>query len=138
MAPRLHQNAELAMGNGEGKDGMNIYIICPVRGGLPLQIAEIRDYCQLLRRDGHKTHFPFDDVDQEDPTGSSICDVHFNSMLWADEVHVFWDESSKGSHFDLGMAFALGKRVIPIKCYSTDAPGKSYWKVMNERAANSD
>lgn len=24
MAPRLHQNAELAMGNGEGKNGMNL------------------------------------------------------------------------------------------------------------------
>jgi len=52
-------------------------------------------------------------------------------MRAADEVHVFWDVRSKGSHFDLGMAYALGKRIVPIECELPDGPEKSYWKVMN-------
>ena len=51
-------------------------------------------------------------------------------MRKANEVHVFWDVKSSGSHFDLGMAYILGKKVVPIACEHPDNEGKSYWKVM--------
>jgi hypothetical protein len=54
-------------------------------------------------------------------------------MREADEVHVFWDVESFGSHFDLGMAYALGKRIVPISCTLVDPPGKSYWKAVINR-----
>ncbi len=109
---------------------MNIYIICAVRNATTERIAEIRSYVQLLRRDGDSVHFPPEDAPQDDPTGDAICRKHLAAMKSADEVHVFWDVRSSGSHFDLGMAYALGKKIKPVECEIPDGPEKSYWKVM--------
>jgi len=109
---------------------VNIYIICSVRNAKPERLAHIRDYAKHLRENGHRVHFPPDDAPQEDPTGAMICEVHLAAMHEADEVHVFWDVESFGSHFDLGMAYALGKRIVPLSCERVDPPGKSYWKAV--------
>ena len=91
----------------------------------------MRKYAEQQRELGHHVHFPpDDDAPQDDPTGVEICRAHRDAMHAADEVHVFWDVSSKGSHFDLGMAYALGKKIVPVVCYQPDPAGKSYWKVM--------
>jgi nucleoside 2-deoxyribosyltransferase len=109
---------------------MNVYIICPVRNCSPERTAAIRAHAERLRKSGYTVHFPTDDVNQDDPTGAAICRAHLDAMLAADFVHVFWDVNSKGSHFDLGMAYAMGKPITPVECYEPDPPGKSYWKVM--------
>lgn len=109
---------------------MNIYIICPVRNAPEDVIREIRAYADMQRALGREVHFPPDDVEQSDPTGLEICKQHRSAMLAADEVHVYWDVGSKGSHFDLGMAFALRKKIVPVACLCPDSPGKSYWKVI--------
>jgi nucleoside 2-deoxyribosyltransferase len=110
---------------------MNIYIICAVRNASQERVAQIRGYAAHLRGGlGHQVHFPPDDAPQDDPTGKAICQTHLAAMRDADEVHVFWDVDSKGSHFDLGMAYALGKRIVPVACEKPDGPEKSYWKVM--------
>lgn len=111
---------------------MNIYIICAVRNASPERIAEIRAYVDRLRRENHQVHFPPDNAPQDDPTGADICRVHLAAMIKADEVHVFWDVRSYGSHFDLGMAFALFKKIVPVEAEHRDTEGKSYWKVINE------
>lgn len=115
---------------------MNIYIICAVRNSEPLRMANIVAYVAVLRSKGHNVHFPLDSAPQDDPTGVVICQTHFNAMLSADEVHIFWDVNSKGSHFDLGMAYALRKTLVGIDCQPPDGPEKSYWKVINARASN--
>lgn len=117
---------------------MNIYIICAVRNSTPDRVAKIRGYVERARADGHKVHFPPDDVRQDDPTGNAICEAHLQAMKAADEVHVFWDVESKGSHFDLGMAYALGVKLIPVVAEHPDGPEKSYWKVINARPAHAD
>lgn len=109
---------------------MNIYIICAVRNADADRVSSIRQYVEQQRYCGHVVHFPPDDAPQGDPTGEGICRTHLAAMKEADEVHVFWDVESKGSHFDLGMAYALGKSVVPVHCERLDGPGKSYWKVM--------
>lgn len=109
---------------------MNIYIICAVRNATSARVAELRAYAEAKRAEGHRVHFPPDDAPQEDPTGEAICRTHFAAMKSADEVHVFWDVKSSGSHFDLGMAYALGIRIVPVHCETPDGPEKSYWKVM--------
>lgn len=109
---------------------MKVYIICAVRNASPARIREIRDYVLALREAGSEVHFPPDDAPQDDPTGTAICAAHRSAMLVTDEVHVFWDVHSFGSHFDLGMAYALGKKVVPVHCEQPDSAGKSYWKVM--------
>jgi hypothetical protein len=106
---------------------MKIYIICPVRGGVP---GDVHQYVSALEDDGHVVHFPPRDVPQHDPTGMMICSAHLGAMHCSDEVHIFWDVNSKGSHFDLGMAFALDKKIKLIKIYHPDTEGKSYVKVM--------
>ena len=110
---------------------MNIYIICAVRNASPERVAAIRAYAKDQReKNGNHVHFPPDDAPQEDPTGEAICRTHLAAMRECDEVHVFWDVKSSGSHFDLGMAYALGKKIRPIFCEHPDGPEKSYWKVM--------
>jgi hypothetical protein len=109
---------------------MNIYIICPVRNADADRLKSMRDYAQELQRAGHRVHFPPDDAPQDDPTGATICATHSAAMHEADEVHVFWDVESFGSHFDLGMAYALKKRIVAVSCERPDPPGKSYWKAV--------
>jgi len=117
---------------------MKIHLICPVRGVTDEQQEEIDTYVEALRLEGHTVHNPRYAVDQNDETGMGICAGHLNSMLTANRVDVFWDVNSKGSHFDLGMAFALNKAIKLVKTYQPDNEGKSYVKVMQcvERVSN--
>jgi len=101
-----------------------------VRNASAAVTREIRAYAEYHRGLGHHVHFPPDDAPQEDPTGEAICRTHLAAMQKANEIHVFWDIDSKGSHFDLGMAYALGKDIIPVACMKPDGEEKSYWKVM--------
>jgi hypothetical protein len=110
----------------EGKT-MKIYIICPVRNGVPEGVAE---YVAALESQGHVVHFPPRDAPQDDPTGNLICHVHREAMMESDRVDVFWDVNSKGSHFDLGMAYAFFKPIKIVVVYQPDTEGKSYVKVM--------
>lgn len=107
-----------------------IYIICAVRNAPSSRVAEIRKYADSLRATGLVVHFPPDDAQQDDPVGNAICSTHLAAMKAADEVHVFWDVTSAGSHFDLGMAYALGKKIVPIDCEYPDSADKSYWKAI--------
>lgn len=102
----------------------------PVRNADPFIRAACENHCVHLETMGHRVHFPPRDAPQDDPTGSNICKIHRDAMLLCNEVHVMWDESSKGSHFDLGMAYGLGKKIVPIKLFGFDSPGKSYWKAV--------
>jgi nucleoside 2-deoxyribosyltransferase len=109
---------------------VKVYLICPVRNCPAEVLASISEYVKEQELFGHKIHWPHRDVSQSDPTGSAICATHLAAMRNADEVHVIWDVESKGSHFDLGMAYALNKRVVAVKTVRPDTDGKSYWKVM--------
>lgn len=110
----------------------NIYIICPVRNADPAITADIAKYVDDQEALGHHVHFPPRDVDQSDPIGIDICTSHLAAMKNASRVDIFWDVNSKGSHFDLGMAFALGKRINLIKVFGEVPSGKSYVAVMRE------
>jgi len=114
----------------EKRNNMKIHLICPVRNVTEEQQKEIDDYAKSLEAEGHTVHNPKYAVDQDDATGMGICAGHLNSMLDANRVDIFWDVNSKGSHFDLGMAFALHKAIKLVKIYQPDNEGKSYVKVM--------
>jgi nucleoside 2-deoxyribosyltransferase len=85
-----------------------------------------------LRMEGHKVHYPPYDVNQDCPTGLSICEAHLKAMVECDAVILFYDETSGGSKFDLGMAYALNKPIIPLFSFGVIPPGKSYWAMVNE------
>ena len=84
----------------------DIYLICPVRDCLPEVKIQMDKYVIGLEAEGKKVHYPPRDVDQS--LGEyDICSKHRLSMKDCKEVHIWWDRSSTGSHFDLGMAFML-------------------------------
>ena len=109
---------------------MKVYLIMPVRIADPHITALAQAHMECLEREGHEVHYPPRDAPQDDPTGQAICEVHRRAMQAADRVDVVWDINSKGSHFDLGMAYALGKPVNPVLCVDSDIAGKSYWKAV--------
>ena len=102
-----------------------------------MRIREDSNRFEIMRktfgRQSIRSTFPPDDAPQDDPTGAAICITHLAAMRDADEVHVFWDVESYGSHFDLGMAYALKKRIVPVSCERIDKPRKSYWKAVINR-----
>ena len=106
---------------------MKIYIICPVR-----QLSEnwrdgLSKYVEALEAQGHQVHFPPRDTRQNDRTGYNICTQNRKAIEEADEIHIAWDGKSKGSLFDLGMAFALRKRIKVITGYFPQpTPQKSF------------
>lgn len=111
---------------------MKIYILCPVRNVTDEQQAAIDSHAAALKAAGHEVHNPRYAVDQNCPTGYSICMGHLEAIREADEVHIFWDAQSYGSHTDLGSAMALDKRLKLIRAFSVDGPSKSYLKVIQE------
>jgi len=93
---------------------MKIFIICPIRLGAE---EGIDDYIKELEDGGHQVYYPPRDTNQEDAEtgGYRICDNNLSGIEWADEVHVWYRGDSQGTHFDLGMAFALGKKIMIVR-----------------------
>ena len=113
------------------------FLICPVRGA-NLKIQE--PIVKQLEND-YQVYWPARDTHQNDPIGLVICRENLKAMQEANMVHVIWDGKSQGSLFDLGMAFALGKNIIPLELPSPTS-GKSFqnminaWKLSQRTKAN--
>jgi len=92
---------------------MKIFLICPVRNQTGEQGQKIRSYIEEQRSLGHEVYYPFEDTEQNDPLlGFGIITQNTRAIRNADEVHIWWDKTSKGSLFDLGAAFALHKPLV--------------------------
>jgi hypothetical protein len=111
---------------------MKIYIICPVRNQSQQQGLDIENYVRELEKI-HEVFYPKRDAPQRSETGFEIVETELRAIEEADEIHVFWDVNSKGSHFDLGMCYALGKKIIIKHLFQPDGVEKSYVKVVNEK-----
>lgn len=90
---------------------MKTFLICPVRGK---EKEDTQDIVKNLEAEGYSVHWPHRDTDQEDDTGLRICSDNKRAIAEADVIHFVWDGQSQGSLFDLGMAFAMNKKVIPL------------------------
>lgn len=110
---------------------MKIFLICPVR--TETEKGGLDHYVAALEAAGHQVHYPPRDVDQtDDGIGLHICEMHREAMLDCDEVHVVWVPESKGSHFDLGMAFMLQAfKAVLIRLVRLE-PHKSYGNLVLE------
>lgn len=112
---------------------MFIYILCPVTKATPEQIELLERHTKELESEGHTVHLPHRDVEQDpsrDSVGYTICALHREAMEEADRVDILWDYTSNGSHFDLGMAFALRKPLYLIDVAHPDWGGRSFLKVI--------
>ena len=112
-------------------EAMNTFLICPVRGKDPATFAAI---VAKLEADGFTVHWPPRDTDQVDDTGLRICRDNRSAIEAAHVIHVVWDGLSQGCLFDLGMAFALGKRIVQVEIPPA-TEGKSFQNMMTAWAA---
>ena len=72
-------------------------------------------YVQTLEHDqGSIVRVPFRDTDQSDELGLKIVQEHEDDIIWADEIHVWWNPASEGSLFDFAQA-RMAKRFMPEK-----------------------
>ena len=108
---------------------MKIFIICPVRNIKKQENQTIQQYIAKLESQGHQVHYPPRDTNQNDKVGFNICTENKHAVESADEVHVYWNPTSTGSLFDLGMAFALGKTIQLINSVES-TPTKSFNNVL--------
>jgi len=107
---------------------VRIFIISPVRNVSEPWRDGLLAYTHKLEMQGHKVYLPFRDTEQNDKTGFRICQDTEKAIFDADEIHIAYDGQSEGWLFDLGIAFAENKTIIPITGYfpPQDNKGKSY------------
>jgi len=92
---------------------MKIFLICPVRIATDKEKIKLLDYVAMLETEGNSVYYPARDTCQVDKTGGfQICFDNRKAITEADEIHVFWSPESRGTLFDLGMAFALRKPLV--------------------------
>ena len=89
---------------------MKIFVICSVRGATEEYKKFLEEYAERLIELGHEVYLPHKDTKQNQ-IGIQICRDNREGIRNTDEVHVSYRETSTGTHFDMGMAFALGKKV---------------------------
>lgn len=74
------------------------------------QTHQAVELAERLRSEGYRVYVPGKQTKQ-DTDELSIATANRDAMRSADEVRIFWDGTSHGVIFDLGMAFAMGKKV---------------------------
>jgi len=105
------------------------FLICPVRTTTPEEQGRIRRWVAEREADGKRVYWPARDTDQGDSVGTAICHANRAGIEQAAVVAVWWSPVSRGSLFDLGIAWALRKpielvNIVPM----TD--GKSFSNVL--------
>lgn len=117
----------------KGKKTMKIFVIHPVR-----EISEqwkdgLGEYVKSLEKQGHSVYDPIRDTNQNDNTGLTICETNRKAIEDTDEVHIAWDNKSTGCLFDIGITFALKKRIKTITGYfpPINEHGKSFVKMIH-------
>lgn len=119
---------------------MKIFLICPVRNADPDLNVKLANHVKSLEDKGHQVHWPTRDTEQDDPTGGyQICRTNFQAISDADEIHIWYDETSQGSMFDMGGAFMrvemlhCEKKIVIVnkeEAEAADIKKKSFLKVM--------
>lgn len=107
----------------------DIYLICPVRNATVEQKEKMTDYIKSLEERGFSVFYPERDNQYEyiDDIGYTICKENLKAIKEAKEVHIFWDKTSQGTLFDLGIAFALDKPLTIVNVGDIEiTPYKSF------------
>jgi len=113
---------------------MNIFIICSVRGMNDEYRKKLENYVATLEKDGHNVHLPHRDTNQ-DNKGYYICHENARAIKNANEVHIFYSHDSTGTHFDMGVAFAMNKKIVIVE-NEKFGEGKSFPRMLTEWEKN--
>jgi nucleoside 2-deoxyribosyltransferase len=104
-----------------------LFVIAPIRDVEATFRMDVEAHLAELAAQGYEIYYPRFDTNQVDDTGLRICQDNLAAIEGADKVLIAWDGRSKGCLFDLGMAFALGKRIVPIPgCFPEPTKDKSF------------
>lgn len=107
-----------------------IFIICTIRSASKSYIEKLEKYVFNLEKMGYKVYAPHRDTNQN-ALGYQICLQNMKGIIDSDEVHIFYNSKSQGTHFDMGMAFAFNKKIIIVENEPlTD--GKSFQRMLTE------
>lgn len=109
---------------------MKVFIICPVRLADENTREKLEKYVLFLESNGYKVHLPHRDTNQN-ASGYDICVENMNAIKSAEEVHIFYNGKSQGIHFDMGVAFALDKKIFVVE-NEEYGEGKSYPRMLDE------
>lgn len=85
----------------------NIFLICPVRMATGPQKEIMNKYVMDSKNQGYSVYYPATDTDQIDSIGYRICTDNARAIARAGEVSIYYDPTSKGSVFDLGVTAYL-------------------------------
>lgn len=111
----------------------DVFLICPVRNANEEQKQKMKTHIEQLEKEGKKIYYPARDTDQDDSIGFRICTDNKNAILNSKEIHIFWDKTSQGSLFDLGIAFGSGKKLVIVNPEDIEkTEGKSFGNVILE------
>lgn len=90
-----------------------IFLICPVRNATLEQREWIENFVNEKYNEGYIIHAPHLHTRQTDLFGGyAICVQNAEAVATSQEIDIYYDQSSTGSVFDLGVAYALHK---PLK-----------------------
>ncbi len=109
-----------------------IFIICSVRDADQEYKNKVMGYALELKLKGHDVYVPFIDT-RQDMGGLNICKTNARAIKEADEVHIFYNEQSQGTHFDMGVAFAF-KKIVKIVESGVLREGKCFLRMLSEWA----
>lgn len=107
-----------------------IFIICTVRGASDEYKKKLEDYVAQKEAEGWNVHLPHRDTDQN-ASGWEICSQNARAIMLADEVHIFYNPDSQGTHFDMGVAFAYGRKIVLAESLEP-TPKKSFNNMLME------
>ena len=90
-----------------------IFLICPVRNATEEQKNWIENFVAKKFDDGYTVHAPHLHTRQTDLFGGyAICKQNAEAVASSQEVDIYYSQSSTGSVFDLGVAYALHKPLV--------------------------
>ena len=116
---------------------MRIAIICPVRQLTQADKGIIDLWVSKQEAKGHVVHLPYRDTDQS-KGDIEKCNTNRSAVVLSDEVHVYYSELSQGVHFDLGMAFAFGKRIKLIPLYKQETNPYTFHGMLKQWEGNNE
>lgn len=90
------------------------FLICPVRNASDEQKQLLLETIKKVERNGWTVYYPAQDTNQNDSIGYRICQDNLQAIKDSRVILLFYDKSSQGCLFDLGMAFALGKEIVIV------------------------
>jgi len=94
---------------------MRDFIICPVRQSTQAEETFVADYVSRLEQAGCLVHNPPRDTKQDgDPVGLRICSDNREAIRNSKTVRLYFNPTSQGTYFDLGMTFMASKPLFII------------------------